>query len=294
MSTSGSTSLGNVSSGNFSPQAPKSSALKGTKEFLESNSIVAKIAFLFLVLIVFIILLRLGIQAISYFMAPSSTPTLIDGMIDATHMQIIPQNPAVPHSIPILRSVNQEDGIEFTWSTWVFIKNLSPENRYKHVFHKGNNKLDSSMGLNFPNNAPGLYIAPHTNNFVIMMNTFNKIKEEIVVEDIPLNKWLNVIIRVENHNLDVYINGVIVKRHVLASVPKQNYGDVYVSMNGGFNGFTSNLRYWNYALNISEIQKIINSGPNMKMAESDMTESEPRYFSLRWFFQNPEMDYGGL
>jgi len=294
MSASTSASLGNVSSGNFSPQAPKKSPLSGTKEFLESNSIVAKIAFLLLVLIVFILLLRLGIQAISYFMAPSSSPKVIDGMIDATHMQIIPQNPAVSHSVPILRSVNQEDGIEFTWGVWTFIKNLSPENRYKHVFHKGNDKIDASLGLNFPNNAPGLYIAPNTNNFVIMMNTFNKIKEEIVVEDIPLNKWICVIIRVENNNLDVYINGVIVKRHVLASVPKQNYGDVYASMNGGYNGFTSDLRYWNYALNIRDIQKVVDNGPNLEMKGSDMTESEPRYFSLRWFFQNPEMDYGGL
>jgi hypothetical protein len=126
------------------------------------------------------------------------------------------------------------------------------------------------------------------------MNTFNKIKEEIVVEDIPLNKWINVIIRVENNNLDVYINGVIVKRHILESVPKQNYGDVYASLNGGYNGYTSSLRYWNYALNIRDIQKVVDQGPSLSMSEAVMTESKPRYFSLRWFFQNPQMDYGGL
>jgi hypothetical protein len=287
-------SLGSISTGNFQPIAPKKGALSGTKEFLESNSLVAKVAFLLLVLIAFILLLRLGIQIISYFMTPSSDPILIDGMIDATHMQIIPQNPAVANAVPILRSVNQSDGIEFTWACWTFIKNLKPDNRYKHIFHKGNNKVDSQMGMNFPNNAPGLYIAPHTNNLVVVMNTFDKIKEEIVIEDIPLNKWVCVIIRVENHNLDVYINGVIVKRHVLASVPKQNYGDVYVSMNGGYNGYTSDLRYWNRGLNVNEIQGVVDKGPNLKMREPDMVESEPRYFSLRWFFQNPQMDYGGL
>ena len=287
-------SLGNISSGNFTPLAPKKSQLAATKEFLESNSIVAKIAFLLLVLIVFILLLRVGVKIISYFMAPTSSPKLIDGMIDATHMQIIPQNPATPHAVPVIRSVNQKDGIEFTWGVWTFIKNLSPENRYKHVFHKGNDKIDATLGLNFPNNAPGLYIAPHTNNFVVIMNTFDKIKEEIVIEDIPLNKWICVIIRIENKNLDVYINGVIVKRHVLESVPKQNYGDVYASMNGGYNGFTSDLRYWNYALSVKDIQNVVDNGPNLSMKTSDMVESEPRYFSLRWFFQNPNMDYGGL
>ena len=286
--------LGNVSSGNFSPMTPKRSALSGTKEFLNSNSIVAKIAFLLMVLIVFILLLRLGIQIISYFMNPSPSPLLIDGMIDATHQQIILQNPAVAHAIPILRSVNQSDGIEFTWGVWTFIKNLEPTNRYKHVFHKGNDKMDSSLGMNSPNNAPGLYIDTSTNKFIIIMNTFKNIKEEIIIDDIPMNKWISVIIRVENNNLDVYINGVIIKRHILASVPKQNYGDVYASMNGGYNGYTSDLRYWNKAINIREIQSIVNKGPNMKMKDTDMTQSKPHYFSLRWFFQNPEMGYGGL
>lgn len=286
--------LGNVSSGNFSSMPQRRGAFAGTRDFLESNSIVAKIAFLLLVLIVFILLMRVGIQIISYYMSPSQTPTLVNGMIDATHMQIIPQEPGVAHAKPVLRSVNQEEGIEFTWAIWTYIKNLKPENQYKHVFHKGNNQIDGGLGLNFPNNAPGLYIAPHTNNFVVVMNTFDKIKEEVVIEDIPMNKWISVIIRVENHNLDVYINGVIVKRHILSSVPKQNYGDVYVSMNGGYNGFTSDLKYWNYALNVREIQKIVDKGPNLDMKDKSMIESEPRYFSLRWFFKNPEMDYGGL
>ena len=159
---SSSPNLGKVSTANFSPAAQAKGAFAGTKEFMESNSIVAKIAFLFLVLIIFILLLRLGISAISYFMRPTSDPTLIDGMSDCTQMHVIPQNPAIPHAKPILRSINQEDGIEFTWSVWTYIKDLKPENLYKHVFHKGNDKINSTNGLNFPNNAPGLYITPHT------------------------------------------------------------------------------------------------------------------------------------
>ena len=129
------------------------------------------------------------------------------------------------------------------------------------------------------------------------MNTFNKINEEIVVNDIPLNKWINVMIRVENTTMDVYVNGTIVKRHQLSGVPKQNYGNVYVSMNGGFNGYTSNLHYWDYALGLAHIQYIISSGPNMEMEDTDLKNSKPRYFSLRWFFNNDNatnIDYGGL
>mgnify|MGYP000444849738 CR=1 FL=1 len=32
-------------------------------------------------------------------------------------------------------------------------------NRYKHIFHKGNDRVDSD-GIVYPNNAPGLYISP--------------------------------------------------------------------------------------------------------------------------------------
>jgi hypothetical protein len=90
------------------------------------------------------------------------------------------------------------------------------------------------------------------------MNTFNVINEEIVIPDIPINKWVNVIIRCQNTTLDVYINGTIARSINLVGVPKQNYGDVYIAPNGGFSGYISNLWYYNYALGINEISRIAN------------------------------------
>ena len=118
-----------------------------------------------------------------------------------------------------------------------------------------------------------------------MMNTFNVINEEILIPDIPLNKWVNVIIRCQNTTLDVYINGTIARSINLIGVPKQNYGDVYVAMNGGFNGNISNLWYYNYALGTSKIQDIASDGPNTRMiGTSGMSDNAFDYLSLRWFF----------
>lgn len=263
--------------------------LSGTKDFLESNSIVAKFAFLLLVLIVFVIILRLGATLFSWLFAPRSDPILIDGMVDAKQMMKIPQDPAVNGAIPILRSTDQTEGLVFTWSVWMFIDDLQyRRNEYKHVFHKGNDDINVTkvpIGMNHPNNAPGLYIAPDTNALIVVMNTFDTINEEIVIPDIPINKWMNVIIRVDQqHKLDVYINGRLTRRHILAGVPRQNYGDVFVSMNGGFSGYTSELRYFNEAIGTNQIQTIVDNGPNMNMKSSNMTDSKPRYLSLRWFF----------
>jgi hypothetical protein len=257
----------------------------GTKEFLESNSLVAKFAFLILVIFAFIILLRVGISVLSYLLQPSQSPHLMNGMVDATQMIVYPQDPSNNGAVTIYRSNNATDGLEFTWSTWIFINNLQTNaGIYKHVFSKGNSDLTEN-GMIQPNNAPGLYIAPNTNALVVVMNTFNVINEEIVIPDIPINKWINVIIRCQNTTLDVYINGTITRSVNLIGVPKQNYGDVYVAMNGGFDGYISNLWYYNYALGTAAIQNIVNKGPNTKMIGSNGLSSNVfNYLSLRWFF----------
>jgi hypothetical protein len=263
--------------------------ISGTKEFLESNSIVAKFAFLLLVLLLFVLALRLGTSIMSWIFSPSPNPILINGMIDAKQMMRIPQDPSVNGAIPIMRSKGSDDGLVFTWSIWINIEDLQyRQNEYKHIFHKGNDDINVTnvpIGMNQPNNAPGLYIAPDTNDLVVVMNTFENINEEVIIKDIPLNKWVNVIIRVdEQHKLDVYINGRLVRRHILKSVPRQNYGDVYVSMNGGFSGYTSCLRYFGSAIGQNQIQSIVDKGPCLNMIGSNMTDAKPRYLSLRWFF----------
>jgi hypothetical protein len=117
------------------------------------------------------------------------------------------------------------------------------------------------------------------------MNTFNVINEEITIPDVPINKWFNVIIRCKNTTLDVYANGTIIRSINLVGVPKQNYGDVYVGMNGGFDGNVSNLWYYNYALGTAAIQKIVSDGPNTNMIGSTgMNDKSRNYLSLRWFF----------
>lgn len=262
--------------------------VSGTTEFLQSNTLIAKVSFLLLIVILFVLLLRLGSSFISWLLSPSNSPILVNGMKDAKKASIIPQNPNKKGSIPVIRSKNENDGIEFTYSVWLYIDDLEyGKGKYKHIFHKGNDKFATSgenVGLNQPNNGPGLYIDKDTNNLVVIMNTFNNINEKVIVRNIPLNKWINVILRVQGRNLDVYINGTIVLRHKFSGVPKQNYGDIYVNLDGGYSGLLSALRYFDEGLNTREILNLVNKGPNLKMEKSN--EIFPPYFSLRWYINN--------
>ena len=87
-----------------------------TAQFMRSNSMISNLAFILLVLIVFLLLLRLGINLVAWILTPSGNVHLIDGMIDAKHGKHFPQDPNAKGAKPILRSVDQRFGMEFTWS----------------------------------------------------------------------------------------------------------------------------------------------------------------------------------
>lgn len=284
--SSGAGAFDNFKSGRF---------VDGTKEFLESNSLVAKAAFLLLVLIVFIIAIRVSAQLLAWLFQYNKSPYLISGMVDGKTMQVIPQDPSLKNSVTLVRSDNQMDGIEFTYSVWILIDDLVyQQGQYRHIFHKGNDNINYTTqptGMNQPNNAPGLYIAPNTNALVVVMNTFDNIQEKVTIDDIPLNKWVCVQIRVSNNQLDTYINGKLTKRLLMKGVPRQNYGDLYVAMNGGFSGYISDLRYFNSALGTAQIQGIVDKGPNLSMTGKNITENKPKYLSLRWFFMGEKDGY---
>lgn len=277
------TILGNKSSGSSFQMNPSGSSGNSTKEFFESNSLVAKFAFLIMIVFIFVLLLRLGINFLAWLFSPSKSQTLVRGTINANQSINIPQDPSSNGAITLYRSDNQNDGIEFTWSVWIYVEDLKPLGKFKHIFYKGNDYLLQN-GMNYPNNAPGLYLAPDTNSLIVIMNTFNVINEEITIPDIPMNKWLNVIIRCKNTTLDVYINGTITRSVQLHGVPKQNYGDVNVAMNGGFDGYIADLKYYAYALGTTEIAELASKGPNTFISSStNLNNKASDYLSIRWY-----------
>jgi hypothetical protein len=293
----------NTSLSGFSQQA--SAGVGASQQFLTSNTIVAKFAFVILIIILFIFFLGLGVNLIQYFINPANNPYLIKGMISGSDSQIITQDPSRKGAISIRRSNNQRTGLEFTWSVWLYIADLkngsttattnaqgvtttstSLPTTYQHVFSKGDAAFGSN-GIATVNNGPGLYIAPGTNTLHIIMNTTgpNNSSDAIVdISNVPIKKWVHVAIRMENTMMDVYINGVIAERLVLQYVPKQNYSDVLVCQNGGFNGNLSNLRYYDKALSVIQITNIVYWGPNTSASSSTgTTKGGFEYLSSTWY-----------
>ena len=61
------------------------------------------------------------------------------------------------------------------------------------------------------------------------------------VENVPLQSWFAVSVTVFQRNLDIYINGRLVKSCVLPGIPKPALGDVILADNGGFSGSICNV-----------------------------------------------------
>ena len=267
------------------------------KKYLMADSLVSKIIFVFIIIILFFLMLRLVVLIMGYVFSPKKSPYIIKGLHEGNKRVIKQQDPSSKKSLTLHRSKNQEDGIEFSYSVWLNINYRRPETKYNHIFSKGSHKNNrvNDNGVYYPNNCPGLYFDGTTtgdktnNNLVVYINTYSKTQEEIIIKNVPMDKWLCVVIRVTNNIVDVYINGIITKRHILSGVPKQNYEDVIVCGGKlrGFNGQLSDLRYYDYSLNAIEINSISVKGPNLKVDKKSSTDmSSPPYLSTDWYFDN--------
>ena len=303
--------IGNTISKSFDDFSSTSAADAG-KEFLEANTIVAKFSFVIIVLIGFLILFRLGMIIMSYLFSPNQSPYLIKGVLEGNSAKQIKQDPRKANTT-IFLSENQRTGLEFTYSIWLNLDGIEKYTELKHIFNKGiidtstkfgdidkSTKMsDPASTLNKTYNAPGLYTYKNDDGSIslrVYMDSYIQTADignlssqvqTIDITGVPIKKWFNTTIRVENRVMDVYINGTLTKRKDLESIPRQNFSDVYVCQNGGFAGKLSNLRYFNKSLNVFEINAIVNSGPTLTPAETDDASdkglSNYNYLSSSWY-----------
>jgi hypothetical protein len=292
----------------------------GISEFMESNSLVAKFAFILMVFIVFSVAVKLSIIGLSFLMLPSSSPYVLDGTANTEDMAMtISQDPAKEGSIFISRSTNEDGGLEYTWSAWFFVNQVPlKKDVYSRIFSKGGEGTKHiDEGVYYPNNAPGLYIK-FTNNItdtnpdrqdagvnvslLAVVDVSGKddvttdkklnLHERLIATDIPIKNWVNAVIRVTNNVIDLYINGRLAQRRKTAGIPLQNYGKVNIGeakAANRFSGYISTIQYFNYSIGSSKIKSIVDEGPRMKIVtttgEASNTKNLGSYLSNNWYMR---------
>jgi hypothetical protein len=287
------------------------------KNFTDSNTAITKFVFIVLVFLLFITLFNFGVQLLQKWVGNSPDPFIINGMVLSNNTRVVSSNPNEEDSVPILRSINEEYGLEFTWNVWFYVDKLNKDNTsYQRIFSKGSNEssttgvtpfLKDNVKEKILNASPGLFITQQDNssilpsrqeskttqsnvNLYFVVNTFKnkesnqQYAETITIHNVPVKKWVCVTMRVEHKTADIYINGVLTQRKTFTNLPRQNYYDTIVGDTNGFTGFISALRYYSHALNYEEIQNVFGKGPNLKSIDTS-TGGILDYLSLNWYLK---------
>ena len=236
--------------------------------------------------------------------------TLLDYTASSDTMTITIHQDAskYPAAIPIGLSVNERTGIEFAYSFYI---NVSPATfgdnteTFKHVFHKG-------YALPWPLMGPGVFMKANENTMRVVMNTYKNPYTFVDIKNIPVSKWVHVVLNCQNDGLDVFINGTLANRiSFTGTLPYQNFQDVilfanvnsnslgnggipvslaslsapdnHFNLSGSFTGQLSNLKYARYALSVTEIQSLMTAGPSYKKPQN--TVDTPPYTADDWWSQ---------
>lgn len=222
---------------------------------------------------------------------------------------IIPQSPQSGAPI-IYPSSNQPSGIEFTYSCFLKIgsdtfstsSGTSCSARssggpaptvLKHIFSKG-------TANSFPLMAPGVFCRADKNTLRIYMNTVDSWNNYVEVDNVPVgDKWFHLAIILKGTYMDVYINGNVAQRTQFRTVPKINFGPMFILNNrrfpdgqslqqkdfivdGAAKALVSRLQYFAYAMNYSDIDSLYRQGPSSTMTGTSVIQIIP-YMTDTWW-----------
>lgn len=161
-------------------------------------------------------------------------------------------------------SYNQPEGMVYSYTTWLLMKDFTKGyGKRRRIFSK--------------NDSPGLYIDSTSNSFVVSVETFGT-TETILIPNIPAMKWIHLGLVVDQHSVDVYINGILRKHHTLSQLPRLN--DAAVTIGSNWDGVIARLTYYARSLTHLEIKKMVN-----EKVPSDLQRqaAAPGYFDISWY-----------
>jgi hypothetical protein len=102
------------------------------------------------------------------------------------------------------------------------------------------------------------------------------------VPDIPLQTWLAVSVTLFSRNLDVYINGKLVKSCVLSGVPKSVGGNIHLNSGGGFSGHLCSFYHYPRMLTPDDAQSFYSQGTSCTAATDPSTSTKVTGYGFKF------------
>jgi len=187
----------------------------------------------------------------------------LSGMMNGQTMQTI-----LASSLDISGTTSSTSN--FTYSIWFFIDNWNY--RYgesKVIFGRMSGNGTSltpcplvSLGALDNDIDISLQVYPGTDSInSAVPNATNSSTSKFTVSNVPLQKWVNLLISAYGRSLDVYIDGKLTRTFLLPGVAKVDTStNIYITPQGGFSGWTSLFQYWPNATDPQSAWNIYKAG----------------------------------
>jgi len=206
-----------------------------------------------------IILIILLILIFRYFFKDIST--IQGGIVNGQTASIIPASSLSANS----------NSNNFAYSVWFYVNDWNyrygkPKVIFGRMGRSSANGKGSISNVNGLDPCPLVVLGAIENNVSVSIGCYrgmdnvpsSKSGKSVVhtcdIPNVPIQKWVNLVLSVYGRTLDLYIDGKLVRTCVMPGIAMINTNsNLYVTPSGGFNGWTSKLKYWPNALNPQEV-----------------------------------------
>lgn len=166
----------------------------------------------------------------------------------------------------------------FAYSVWFYVNDWNyrygePKVIFGRMGAKSGDGGGSVPGISGLDPCPAVVLGAVENNISVSLGCYPGIDQEPTtpggntvvhtcsIANVPIQKWVNLIISVYGRTMDLYIDGKLVRTCLLPGVASvNNNANIYVTPAGGFNGWTSKLQYYPNSLNPQEAWNIYTRG----------------------------------
>lgn len=165
----------------------------------------------------------------------------------------------------------------FAYSIWFYINDWNyrygePKVIFGRMGAPSKKSKGSIPGVSGVDPCPAVVLGANANNIAVSLGCYpgvdkkpkkggNTIVHTCNVANVPIQKWVNLVVSVYGRTMDLYIDGKLVRTCLLPGIASVNSkSDIYVTPSGGFNGWTSKFQYFPNPLNPQEVWNIYTKG----------------------------------
>lgn len=166
----------------------------------------------------------------------------------------------------------------FAYSVWFYVNDWNyrygePKVVFGRMGAPSSTGGGSIPGVNGLDPCPAVVLGAVENNISVSLGCYPGVDQEptttggttvvhtCTVSNVPIQKWVNLIISVYGRTMDLYIDGKLVRTCLLPGVASvNNNANIYVTPAGGFDGWTAKLQYYPDSLNPQQAWNIYTQG----------------------------------